>query len=312
MKVTGLKKHFIVGKKFLKAVDGISITIRKKETLGLIGESGSGKSTLGRSILRLIEPDFGEIIFEGENFRKLRSEQLRVKRRDMQIIFQDPLSSLNPRMNIGETVEDPLVVHNIGERTEREEKVKECLDIVGVGRKFINSFPYEFSGGQQQRVGIARALILNPKFIICDEPVSALDVSIQAQILSLLADLKEKFSLSYLFISHDLAVIKYISDRIAVMYLGRILEIGSKEEIFKNPLHPYTKALIASFPKIPKDGIPKRIYETLKGEIPSPVDLSPGCRFRSRCPMAKEICETSDEPELKKLSSDHHVACLLV
>ena len=312
LKVTGLKKYFIVSGKHLKAVDGVSITISKGETLGLIGESGSGKSTLGRSILRLIEPDFGEIIFEGEDLRKLQAERLRIKRRDMQIIFQDPLSSLNPRMNIGETVEDPLIVHNIGENTERKKKVEEYLDIVGVGRKFINSLPYEFSGGQQQRVGIARALILNPKFIVCDEPVSALDVSIQAQIISLLAGLKEKFGLSYLFISHDLAVIKYISDRIAVMYLGRILETGSKEEIFKKPLHPYTKALISSFPKIPKDGIPKRIYETLKGEIPSPIDLPPGCRFKSRCPMAKEICETSKEPELKKVSSDHQVACLLV
>jgi peptide/nickel transport system ATP-binding protein len=312
LKVTGLKKHFSVGRKLLKAVDGISITINKGETLGLIGESGSGKSTLGRAILRLIEPEFGEVIFEGENLRKLRAEKLRIKRRDMQIIFQDPLASLNPRMNIGETVEDPLIIHNIGKNTERKEKVKEYLDIVGIGRKFINSFPYEFSGGQQQRVGIARALILNPKFIVCDEPVSALDVSIQAQIISLLSELREKFSLSYLFIAHDLAVVKYISDRIAVMYLGRIMEIGSKDEIFRKPLHPYTKALISSFPKIPKDGIPQKIYETLKGEIPSPIDLSFGCRFRSRCPMAKEICQTSEEPKLKKVSSDHQVACLLV
>lgn len=312
LKVTELKKYFPAGRKFLKAVDNISITINKGETLGLIGESGSGKSTLGRTILRLIEPDSGEIIFDGENLRKLRPEQLRLKRRDMQIIFQDPLASLNPRMNIGETVEDPLFIHNIGENKQRKEKVREYLDIVGVGRKVINSFPYEFSGGQQQRVGIARALILNPKFVVCDEPVSSLDVSIQAQIISLLAELRKKFNLSYLFISHDLAVVKYVSDRIAVMYLGRIMEIGNKEEVFKNPLHPYTKALISSFPKIPKDGIPKKIYETLKGEIPSPIDLPFGCRFRSRCPMAKDICETSDEPELKKCSSDHHVACLLV
>lgn len=312
LKVKGLKKYFLRGRKLLRAVDGVSFTIRKGEILGLVGESGSGKSTLGRAILRLIEPDSGEIFFESEDLRKLSSEQLRIKRREMQMVFQDPLASLNPRMTIGEAVEDPLVVHNIGDKAERKEKVKEYLNIVGIGEQLINSFPHELSGGQQQRVGIARALILNPKFIVCDEPVSALDVSIQAQIISLLLELREKFSLSYLFISHDLAVVKYISDWIAVMYLGRILEIGSKKEIFKNPIHPYTKALISSFPKMPRDGTPKRIFETLKGEIPSPIDLPPGCRFKSRCSMAKEICGTSTEPELKEISSDHWVACLLV
>lgn len=312
LRVRDLKKYFLKGRKILKAVDGVSFTIQRGEILGLVGESGSGKSTLGRAILRLIEPDSGDIIFEGEDLRKLSPEQLRTKRREMQMIFQNPLGSLNPRMSIGETVEDPLIVHNIGDKKERKEKVKEYLDIVGIGRQFINSFPHELSGGQQQRVGIARALILNPKFIVCDEPVSSLDVSIQAQIISLLLELREKFNLSYLFISHDLAVVKYVSDWIAVMYLGRILEIGSKEEIFKNPLHPYTRALISSFPKIPRDGIPERIYATLRGEMPSPIDLPPGCRFKSRCPVARETCGTSPEPELKKISSNHQVACLLV
>lgn len=310
LKIDSLKKYFPRGEKVLKAVDDVSFTLQPGETLGLVGESGSGKSTLGRAILRLHEPDGGKVFFEGEDLLKLTKEELRMRRRHMQIIFQDPLASLNPQMSIGQAIEDPLIVHRIGSPQERKEKVNKLLEIVGIGSKFYNSFPYEFSGGQQQRVGIARALALNPKFIVCDEPVSALDVSIQAQIISLLIDLRERFSLTYLFIAHDLGVIKYISDRVAIMYLGKIVQIGPKEEIFRNPVHPYTEAIISSVPKIPWDGTPIRRYKTLKGEIPSPIDLPPGCRFRSRCPVAKQAC-AEYEPQLKEVASGHWVACHL-
>lgn len=227
----------------------MSFSLEQGETLGLVGESGSGKSTLGRSILRLIEPDDGEIIFDGVDIRKLHGEELRQRRRFMQIIFQDPLASLNPTMTIGQNIEDPLIIHNIGTKEERRRAVEELLEIVGLGREVIDAFPHEFSGGQQQRVGIARALALNPKFIVADEPVSSLDVSIQAQIVSLLYELKRRFKISYLFISHDLAVVRYLSDKVAVMYLGAIVEMAPKEELYQNPLHPYTRALLASVPK---------------------------------------------------------------
>jgi peptide/nickel transport system ATP-binding protein len=308
LRVENLKKTFPRGNKLLKAVDDISFTLPAGETLGLVGESGSGKSTLGRALLRLIEPDSGHVFFEGEDLARLGKEELRTKRRHMQIVFQDPLASLNPQMTIGQAVEDPLLIHGIGSPKERKEKVAELLDLVDMGRQYTDSFPYEFSGGQQQRVGIARALALNPKFIVCDEPVSALDVSIQAQIISLLNNLRERFNLAYLFISHDLGVIKYISDRIAVMYLGRIIQIGPKEEVFKNPVHPYSNAIISSVPRIPWNGIPVKRYVTLNGEIPSPIDLPPGCRFKSRCPIAKPVCGES-EPVLKEISSGHWVAC---
>lgn len=310
LRVEKLKKYFPRGRKMLKAVDGVSFTLQTSETLGLVGESGSGKSTLGRAILRLHEPDEGNVFFEGEDIAHLNKEALRLKRRHMQIIFQDPLASLNPQMTIGQAIEDPLTIHNIGSPAERKRKVADLLELVGIGQSFMNSFPYEFSGGQQQRVGIARALALNPKFIVCDEPVSALDVSIQAQIIALLLDLRERFNLAYLFIAHDLGVIKYISERIAVMYLGRIVQLASKDELFKNPAHPYTKALISSIPRIPRDGKPKRRYETLTGEIPSPIDLPPGCRFSSRCPMVKPECRVT-EPELREIESAHWVACHL-
>jgi len=308
LKVEELKKYFPREKKVLKAVDDVSFSIKAGETLGLVGESGSGKSTLGRSLLRLIEPTAGRVFFKGYDLKKLKSEELRKLRKKMQIIFQDPLASLNPQMNIGQIIEDPLIVHGIFSEAERKEKVFEMLDIVGLGRRFFGAFPFEFSGGQQQRVGIARALVLNPEFVVCDEPVSALDVSIQAQIISLLAELREKLGLSYLFISHDLAVVKFISDRVAVIYLGRLVEIGKKTEIFSSPLHPYTKALISSVPKIPKDGKPIKRYETLKGEIPSPIDLPSGCRFRSRCPIAIDKC-SMEEPQLKDYGSGHMASC---
>lgn len=308
LRVENLKKYFPRGRKVLKAVDDVSFSLQEGETLGLVGESGSGKSTLGRAILRLHEPDGGNVYFEGEDVAHLGKEALRQKRRHMQLIFQDPLASLNPQMTIGQAIEDPLIIHNIGTPEERKRKVRELLDLVDISPEFINSFPYEFSGGQQQRIGIARALALNPKFMVCDEPVSALDVSIQAQIISLLLELREKFNLAYLFIAHDLGVIKYISDRIAVMYLGRIVQLAPKDELFKNPAHPYTRALISSIPRIPRDGKQVRHYETLSGEIPSPIDLPPGCRFYSRCPVVMSQCKDAD-PELSEISPGHWVAC---
>jgi|UniRef100_A0A7C3SPE9 peptide/nickel transport system ATP-binding protein len=311
LSVKNLRKYFPVKKKFLKAVDNVSFSLEQGETLGLVGESGSGKSTLGRSILRLIEPDAGEIIFDGVDLRKLKGEELRQKRRFMQIIFQDPLASLNPMMTIGQNIEDPLIIHNIGTREERRRAVEELLDIVGLGREVIDAFPYEFSGGQQQRVGIARALALNPKFIVADEPVSSLDVSIQAQIVSLLYELKRRFKISYLFISHDLAVVRYLSDKVAVMYLGTIVEMAPKEELYTNPLHPYTRALLASVPKMPRDGERQRRFSALKGEVPSPIDLPQGCRFQSRCEYVMETCR-KQEPAFREVSPGHFVACHLV
>lgn len=309
--VKDLKKYFPVRRKLLKAVDNVSFSIEEGETLGLVGESGSGKSTLGRCILRLIEPDGGEIIFEGTDLRKLKGEELRQKRIFMQIIFQDPLASLNPMMTVGQNIEDPLVIHNIGTKEERRKAVEELLEIVGLGRDVIDVFPHEFSGGQQQRVGIARALALNPKFIVADEPVSSLDVSIQAQIVSLLYELKKRFKISYLFISHDLAVVRYLSDKVAVMYLGAIVEYAPKEELYENPLHPYTRSLLASVPKMPKDGERQKRFPALKGEVPSPIDLPPGCRFQSRCEYVMEVCR-NQEPSFREVSPGHFVACHLV
>ncbi|MCX7846290.1 MAG: ABC transporter ATP-binding protein [Dictyoglomaceae bacterium] len=309
--VKNLKKYFPRGRKVLKAVDNVSFVIYPGESLGLVGESGSGKSTLGRTVLRLIEPDDGEIIFDGIDLRKLKGEELRQIRMFMQIIFQDPLASLNPQMTIGEAIEDPLIIHNIGTKEQRKKGVMELLDIVGIGREFINSFPHEFSGGQQQRVGIARALALNPKFIVCDEPVSSLDVSIGAQIVSLLYELKRQFKLSYLFISHDLAVVRYLSDKVAVMYLGAFVELAPKEELYENPLHPYTRALLASVPKMPKDGGRQRKFTALKGEIPSPIDLPLGCRFQSRCEYMMDICRR-EEPIFREISPGHFIACHLI
>ncbi|MGB9767884.1 MULTISPECIES: ABC transporter ATP-binding protein [Dictyoglomus] len=309
--VKNLKKYFPVRRKFLKAVDNVSFSLEQGETLGLVGESGSGKSTLGRSILRLIEPDDGEIIFDGVDIRKLRGEELRQRRRFMQIIFQDPLASLNPMMTIGQNIEDPLIIHKIGTKEERRRAVEELLEIVGLGREVIDAFPHEFSGGQQQRVGIARALALNPKFIVADEPVSSLDVSIQAQIVSLLYELKRRFKISYLFISHDLAVVRYLSDKVAVMYLGAIVEMAPKEELYQNPLHPYTRALLASVPKMPRDGERQKRFPALKGEIPSPIDLPPGCRFQSRCEYVMDVCR-KQEPAFREVSPGHFVACHLV
>ncbi len=309
--VKNLKKYFPVRGKLLKAVDNVSFSLEQGETLGLVGESGSGKSTLGRSILRLIEPDDGEIIFDGVDIRKIHGEELRQRRRFMQIIFQDPLASLNPMMTVGQNIEDPLIIHNIGTKEERRRAVEELLEIVGLGKEVIDAFPHEFSGGQQQRVGIARALALNPKFIVADEPVSSLDVSIQAQIVSLLYELKRRFRISYLFISHDLAVVRYLSDKVAVMYLGAIVEMAPKEELYQNPLHPYTRALLASVPKMPRDGERQKRFPALKGEVPSPIDLPSGCRFQSRCEYVMDVCRRQ-EPAFREVSPGHFVACHLV
>jgi len=310
LQTVDLKKYFPQGKRILKAVDGISIEIKEGETLGLVGESGCGKSTLGRTILKLLRPDGGKIFFEGKDVTNLNDKEMKPYRKKMQIIFQDPLGSLNPQMTVGRIIEDPLIIHKIGTKKERRKRVEELLDMVGIGREFINSFPHEFSGGQQQRIGIARALALNPKFIVCDEPVSALDVSIQAQIIDLLEEIQQKMGISYLFIAHNLAVVEHISHKVAVMYLGKIVEYGDVDKIFLNPIHPYTRALLKSVPKIPWDGQKQRFY-SLKGELPSPIDLPKGCRFQTRCTEKKAIC-FEKEPELTEVEKNHFVSCHLV
>jgi len=290
----------------VKAVDGVSFTIRRGETLGLVGESGCGKTTTGRVILRLQEPTAGEVIFEGRNVFALNKEELRRMRRDMQIIFQDPYSSLNPRMTVGDIVGEPLEIHNIARGREKLRRVQELLEVVGLSPYHVNRYPHEFSGGQRQRIGIARALALNPKLIICDEPVSALDVSIQAQILNLLEDLQKEFKLTYLFIAHDLSVVRHISDRVAVMYLGKIVELAPTEQLFENPQHPYTEALLSAVP-IPDPEV-KRERIILPGDVPSPVNPPPGCRFHTRCLYAEERCRL-EEPPLEEVAPGHFAAC---
>lgn len=313
LQVNNLKKWFPVGKgifsknkKNVKAVDGVSFQIKKGETLGLVGESGCGKSTVGRSILRLIEPTSGEVVFNNINLLSLNNDNLRKIRKDIQIIFQDPFASLNPRMTVGEIVSEPYIIHNLANKTEALKKAKKLLELVGVRAESINRYPHEFSGGQRQRICIARVLAVKPKLIICDESVSALDVSIQAQILNLMMELQRELGLTYLFISHDLSVVKHISSRVAVMYLGKTVEIAKKNELFTNPLHPYTKALLSAVPKPNPDIESKRIL--LKGDVPSPVDPPLGCPFHTRCYQAEDIC-ASIEPEFKEENKDHFCAC---
>lgn len=295
LEANNIKKHFPIRKGFflrevgsVKAVDDVSLTVRKGETLGLVGESGCGKSTLGRTLIRLYEPTAGEIKFDGQNFLTLKGEELRKKRRNMQMIFQDPYASLDPRMTVGQIVRQPMDIHNVGTSEERNKRVLELIELVGLRKAHVNRYPHEFSGGQRQRISIARAIALNPELIICDEPVSALDVSIQAQILNLLKDLQEKLNLTYVFISHDLSVIEHTCDRIAVMYLGKIVEVAERDELFKNPQHPYTQALIGAIPRVGHGK--KKMKKSLGGEVPSPINPPSGCSFHPRCPYKMDIC----------------------
>jgi oligopeptide transport system ATP-binding protein len=318
VRVEGLKMYFPITQGVIfqrhigdiKAVDGISFSIRHGETLGLVGESGCGKSTTGRAVLQLYRPTAGHVYFEDQELTRLKGEQLRRMRRRMQMIFQDPYASLNPRMTVGNIVSEPLEVHNILNRQERQERVQELLDIVGLNPYFINRYPHEFSGGQRQRIGVARALAVNPDFIVCDEPISALDVSIQAQILNMLEDLQERFNLTYLFIAHDLAVVRHISSRVAVMYLGKLAELTDRDTLYDNPLHPYTQALLSAVP-IPDPVVEEhRSRIILEGDVPSPAHPPQGCNFNTRCPKAMDICREID-PEFKDLGHDHWVACHL-
>ena len=313
LEVKHLKKHFpIKGGVFSKtigyvyAVDDINFTLGKGETLGLVGESGCGKSTTGRTILRLIEPTDGMIAFEGQDITRLDKNAMRALRREMQIIFQDPYASLNPRMTVGSIIGEPLEIHKIAKGSEKEERVASLLQKVGLRAEDMRKYPHEFSGGQRQRIGIARALALNPKLIVCDEPVSALDVSIQAQVINLLEDLQAEFGLSYLFIAHNLNVVEHISDRVAVMYLGQIVELASDEELYKNPQHPYTEALLSAVP-IPDPTVKKKRI-ILEGDVPSPINPPKGCHFHTRCMYKDKICEEV-EPEFKDIGGGHWVAC---
>lgn len=296
----------------LKAVDDVSFQIHKGETLGVVGESGSGKSTLGRVMLRLLDPTEGKIIFDDTDISELSRRKLNPIRSDMQIVFQDPFASLNSKMSVGQLIEEPLLVQTSLSKAERKEKAKEIIKKVGLRESDLNKYPHEFSGGQRQRISIARALVLEPKFVICDEPVSALDVSIQAQVLNLMKDLQDELGLTYLFIAHDLSVVKHISDRVAVMYLGRIAEIAPKKELYENPLHPYTKGLLSSIPviDIDEDTENKREKIFLGDDLPSPADPPSGCTFRTRCPLAHDKCVT-ERPELVEKEKGHFVACHL-
>lgn len=309
VQVRNLVKYFPVENSddVVRAVDDVSFDILKGETLGLVGESGCGKSTVGRCMLRLHEPTSGEVLFENEDIIKLNYKHLQKLRREMQIIFQDPYASLNPRLSVQSIISEPLKIHGIGDKNSQKEKVAELLSKVGLDPRYMTRYPHEFSGGQRQRIGIARALALNPKLIIADEPVSALDVSVQAQVVNLLQDLQQEFGLTYLFISHGLAVVEHISNRVAVMYLGKIVEIAESKTLYKNPLHPYTQALLSAIP-IPDPKL-KRERIVLKGDVPTPINPPSGCRFRTRCPIAIDEC-ASIEPELKEIEPNHYSACI--
>ncbi|MBN2659574.1 MAG: ATP-binding cassette domain-containing protein [Spirochaetales bacterium] len=309
LQVRNLKKYFDTPKGKLHAVDDITFDLRKGKTLGLVGESGCGKSTTGRVILRLLEATDGEIIYNGKNIRELSPKEMRALRKEIQIIFQDPFSSLDPRMTVSEIIEEPIKLNKlIRDRKKRFERVLELMDLVGLSRRLMNTYPHELDGGRRQRIGIARALALDTKFIVCDEPVSALDVSIQAQILNLLKELQKKLGLTYIFITHDLSVVNHFSDDIAVMYLGKLIEKASAEELFSNPVHPYTKALLSAIPRPTLEKTGEKII--LKGEISSPINPEDNCRFANRCPYARDVCRQS-EPPLRESGENHFVACHL-
>jgi len=309
IQVKGLKKYFKTPYGMLHAVDNIDFDIHKGKTLGLVGESGCGKSTTGRTILRLLEPTGGNILFENEDLAGFSKSKMEEKRKDLQIIFQDPFSSLNPRKTVSQTIMEPMIIHKLYKtKAEMMKKVLEIMGIVGLAERLVNTYPHELDGGRRQRIGVARALSLSPKFIVCDEPVSALDVSIQAQILNLMKELQEELGLTYLFITHDLSVVNHFSDDIAVMYLGKIVEKAPAEELFKNPLHPYTVALLSAIPVPDIHYKPNRII--LKGEITSPIEPKKVCRFANRCEYATEKCH-SNEPELVEISKNHYVSCFL-
>ncbi len=316
LEVTDLKKYFPIKSGIViqrevaavKAVDGVSFKVYKGETLGLVGESGCGKSTTGRTILQLYRPTSGSVKYAGQEISTLKGEALRRMRREMQMIFQDPYASLNPRMSVGRIVAEPLVVHNIGTKKEREERVAALLEMVGLNPYFVRRYPHEFSGGQRQRIGLARSLALNPSFIVADEPISALDVSIQAQVVNLLQRLQEELGLTYLFIAHDLSMVRHLCNRVAVMYLGKIVEIAESEELYTNPLHPYTQALLSAVP-VPDPAVEERRQRIiLKGDVPSPINPPKGCNFNTRCPVSVDVCFDTD-PELVEVLPGHWVAC---
>lgn len=311
IQVKNLKKHFKVGRKsVLKAVDGVSFNIRRGETIGLVGESGCGKTTCGRTVMGLYGATEGEVIFDGIDVHKLKGKEKKDFTRRAQIIFQDPYASLNPRMTVGDIIASGIDIHNLYTGKERVDRIYELLNLVGLNKEHASRFPHEFSGGQRQRIGIARALAMEPEFIVCDEPISALDVSIQAQIVNLLIKLQREYGLTYLFIAHDLSMVKHISDRVGVMYLGHMVELTSSDKLYKKPLHPYTKALMSAIPEPdPKTARSTNRIE-LEGEVPSPINPKPGCRFASRCRFAKPECHEIT-PELKEVESDHFVACHL-
>ena len=310
VEVKNLVKYFGTGRNVVKAVDGINFDIKYGETLGIVGESGCGKSTLGRTMIRLYEATAGEVFFEGKDIHKMNNRELKKTRRDLQMIFQDPYASLNPRMTVEDIIGESIDVHRLLRGKERKDRIIELLELVGLRASHISRYPHEFSGGQCQRIGIARALAVNPKMVVCDEPISALDVSVQAQVINLLEKLQEEMGLTYMFIAHDLSMVKYISDRVAVMYLGKVVELADSDELYEDPLHPYTQSLLTAIP-IPDPNVGREKERIiLQGDIPSPMNPPSGCRFRTRCPAAMDIC-SKVEPTWQEAKPDHYVACHL-